>query len=261
MTTSEVPERSWELSHYEVHREAQNLMTDDIKVAVSSKSVHSDLRCPICLDLLSATMTTKECLHRFCSQCIITALRSGNKECPTCRKKLVSKRSLRPDPNFDQLIAKLFPDKEDCEEQQEKAGFAHAKRMCRKRILTVKNTYNNEEEITKKIIKTVQITLSPLRTVMKPEYLAKISSKQRFVETNSEATVEHLVEYLKTRITIELSNNENKTFKVTNVKLFLGDDEKSELLNLQENLEYLINEKWKREAPMNLLFSFDIIEG
>lgn len=50
-------------------------------------------------------MTTKECLHRFCSDCIITALRSGNKECPTCRKKLVSKRSLRPDPNFDYLIS------------------------------------------------------------------------------------------------------------------------------------------------------------
>lgn len=63
------------------------------------------LRCPICLDMLKKTMTTKECLHRFCSECIITALRSGNKECPTCRKKLVSKRSLRPDPNFDYLIS------------------------------------------------------------------------------------------------------------------------------------------------------------
>ena len=30
-----------------------------------------------------------------------------NKECPTCRKKLISKRSLRPDPNFDALIAKV----------------------------------------------------------------------------------------------------------------------------------------------------------
>ena len=31
----------------------------------------------------------------------------SNKECPTCRKKLVSKRSLRADPNFDALIAKV----------------------------------------------------------------------------------------------------------------------------------------------------------
>ncbi|XP_017464323.1 PREDICTED: E3 ubiquitin-protein ligase RING1-like, partial [Rhagoletis zephyria] len=66
------------------------------------------------------TMTTKECLHRFCSDCIITALRSGNKECPTCRKKLVSKRSLRPDPNFDLLISKIYPSREEYEAIQEK---------------------------------------------------------------------------------------------------------------------------------------------
>lgn len=65
-------------------------------------------------------MTTKECLHRFCSDCIITALRSGNKECPTCRKKLVSKRSLRADPNFDLLISKIYPSREEYEAVQEK---------------------------------------------------------------------------------------------------------------------------------------------
>lgn len=70
--------------------------------------------------MLKKTMTTKECLHRFCSDCIITALRSGNKECPTCRKKLVSKRSLRPDPNFDCLISKIYPSRDEYEAHQEK---------------------------------------------------------------------------------------------------------------------------------------------
>ena len=65
-------------------------------------------------------MTTKECLHRFCQECIITALRSGNKECPTCRKKLVSKRSLRPDPNFDALISKIYPSRDEYEAHQER---------------------------------------------------------------------------------------------------------------------------------------------
>ena len=59
-------------------------------------------------------------IYRFCSDCIITALRSGNKECPTCRKKLVSKRSLRPDPNFDMLIAKIYPSRDEYEAHQEK---------------------------------------------------------------------------------------------------------------------------------------------
>jgi len=59
-------------------------------------------------------------LHRFCQECIITALRSGNKECPTCRKKLVSKRSLRPDPNFDALISKIFPSRDEYEAHQDR---------------------------------------------------------------------------------------------------------------------------------------------
>jgi len=118
---TEVEEKSWELSLYESLRTPQEAITDSTVIAVSPKSLQSELTCPICLDMLTTTMTTKECLHRFCAECIITALRSGNKECPTCRKKLVSKRSLRHDPNFDQLVARIFPDREEYEEEQQKA--------------------------------------------------------------------------------------------------------------------------------------------
>lgn len=112
--------KTWELSLYELHRTPQDAITDDTEIAVSPRSLHNELMCPICLDMLKKTMTTKECLHRFCSDCIITALRSGNKECPTCRKKLVSKRSLRPDPNFDLLISKIYPSRDEYEAHQTK---------------------------------------------------------------------------------------------------------------------------------------------
>lgn len=112
--------RTWELSLYELHRTPQEVITDSTEIAVSPRSLHSELMCPICLDMLKNTMTTKECLHRFCQECIITALRSGNKECPTCRKKLVSKRSLRADPNFDMLIAKIYPSRDEYEAHQER---------------------------------------------------------------------------------------------------------------------------------------------
>ncbi|XP_041466836.1 E3 ubiquitin-protein ligase RING2-like [Lytechinus variegatus] len=114
------PSKSWELSLYELHRSPQEAITDDTEIAVSPRSLHSELMCPICLDMLKNTYTTKECLHRFCQDCIITALRSGNKECPTCRKKLVSKRSLRPDPNFDALISKIYPSRDEYEAHQER---------------------------------------------------------------------------------------------------------------------------------------------
>lgn len=112
--------KTWELSLYELHRTPQEALTDCTEIAVSPRSLHSELMCPICLDMLKKTMTTKECLHRFCSDCIITALRSGNKECPTCRKKLVSKRSLRADPNFDLLISKIYPSRDEYEAHQER---------------------------------------------------------------------------------------------------------------------------------------------
>ncbi|GFO00944.1 E3 ubiquitin-protein ligase ring2-like [Plakobranchus ocellatus] len=114
------PNKTWELSLYELHRTPQDAITDNTEIAVSPRSLHSELMCPICLDMLKNTMTTKECLHRFCQECIITALRSGNKECPTCRKKLVSKRSLRPDPNFDALISKIYPSRDEYEAHQER---------------------------------------------------------------------------------------------------------------------------------------------
>ena len=98
--------KTWELNMYEFNRIPHEIIYDDTEIAVSPKVLQNELMCPICLDILKLTMTTKECLHRFCHDCIITALRAGNKECPTCRKKLVSKRSLRPDPNFDSIIAK-----------------------------------------------------------------------------------------------------------------------------------------------------------
>ena len=112
--------KNWELSLYELNRTPQEAITDDTEIAVSPRSLHNELMCPICLDMLKKTMTTKECLHRFCHDCIITALRSGNKECPTCRKKLVSKRSLRPDPNFDLLISKIYPSRDEYEAHQTK---------------------------------------------------------------------------------------------------------------------------------------------
>ncbi|KAF7637151.1 RING-type domain-containing protein [Meloidogyne graminicola] len=103
--------KTLELSKYDKVRRPHKLITDETKIKVTSRTLSAELCCPICLDLLTFTMTTKECLHRFCSECITTALMRGNKECPTCRKKIISKRSLRPDPNFDFLINQIWPDR------------------------------------------------------------------------------------------------------------------------------------------------------
>jgi hypothetical protein len=51
-----------------------------------------------------------ECMHRFCQTCIEDAIRLGKKECPNCRVKCTSRRSLRPDTFFDELIHLVYPD-------------------------------------------------------------------------------------------------------------------------------------------------------
>ena len=95
------------MSLYELHRKPHEVVTDQTVIGVSPRALHSELMCPICLDLMKNTHTTKEvsdystqqmriyyiiivthdivfinalsvqCLHRFCQECIITALRSG----------------------------------------------------------------------------------------------------------------------------------------------------------------------------------------
>ncbi|XP_022179709.1 E3 ubiquitin-protein ligase RING2-like [Myzus persicae] len=109
----------FELTPYELQRTPHEVITDDTEISVPLEALHSELKCPICLDLLNKTMAAK-CLHRFCSECIGTSLRAGNKNCPTCRKRLKSKRCLRPDPNFDLLISALYPNREEFNAQRDK---------------------------------------------------------------------------------------------------------------------------------------------
>uniref|UniRef100_A0A8C5P3D6 E3 ubiquitin-protein ligase RING2 n=1 Tax=Jaculus jaculus TaxID=51337 RepID=A0A8C5P3D6_JACJA len=121
--------KTWELSLYKLQRTPQEAITDGLEIVVSPRSLHSELMYPICLDLLKNTMTTQECLHHFCADCIITGLRSGSKECPT-----LSKRSLRPDPNFAALISKIYPSCDEFEAHQE-------------RVLARINKHNNQQAL------------------------------------------------------------------------------------------------------------------
>ena len=79
-----ITNKSWHLSLYEIHRKPQELIMDDGQISVNPRSLQNEVICPICLEILHNTMTTKECLHRFCSECITTALRNGNKVWNCC---------------------------------------------------------------------------------------------------------------------------------------------------------------------------------
>ena len=72
---------------------------------VTIKTFKKALRCIICYDLMYEPFTVKNCLHKFCSKCIIN---SG--KCPQCRSQIGSRRLLRSDRRVDQIIKLLVDD-------------------------------------------------------------------------------------------------------------------------------------------------------
>ncbi|KAL9265141.1 putative E3 ubiquitin-protein ligase RING1a [Drosera capensis] len=101
-------------------------------ILVRLSDIRKEVQCPICLGIIKKTRTVMECLHRFCRECIDKSMRLGyvsgldlisefifwNNECPACRTHCASRRSLRDDPNYDALIAALYPDIDQYEEEE-----------------------------------------------------------------------------------------------------------------------------------------------
>ncbi|KAG8641400.1 hypothetical protein MANES_13G145818v8, partial [Manihot esculenta] len=115
--------------------ESQSSSSEDEKpefVFVELPEVRKDVQCPICLGIIKKTRTVMECLHRFCRECIDKSMRLGNNECPACRTHCASRRYLRDDPNYDALIAALYPDIDKYEEEE--LAFHEEERIRNKQI-------------------------------------------------------------------------------------------------------------------------------
>lgn len=108
------------LREYDLYREPLLLVHPDEERTLILRKLNQELTCSICLCIINSCSVVKECLHRFCHECITKYLRVGKKECPTCRAKCTSQRHLRPDRRFDKLIEQMYPDLEAHEREQEK---------------------------------------------------------------------------------------------------------------------------------------------
>ncbi|XP_022715846.1 putative E3 ubiquitin-protein ligase RING1b isoform X2 [Durio zibethinus] len=100
------------------HKQDFSLVFHCRYVLVKLSDIRKEVQCPICLGIIRKTRTVMECLHRFCRACIDKSMRMGNNECPACRTHCASRRSLRDDPNYDALIAALYPDIDKYEEEE-----------------------------------------------------------------------------------------------------------------------------------------------
>ncbi|KAL3790862.1 hypothetical protein HJC23_004492 [Cyclotella cryptica] len=108
------------LTLFDIHREPRRANIDPLaRVRVQLKVLSPEFHCSVCLSYIKNTRIVKECLHRFCNDCIEKCLRIGKRECPQCRIHIPSRRSLRPDVNFDNLIKSIYGDIEKLEEYEE----------------------------------------------------------------------------------------------------------------------------------------------
>ncbi|WVZ06391.1 hypothetical protein V8G54_019737 [Vigna mungo] len=91
---------------------------DEVLYPLDLEDLRKDVECPICLGIIRNTRTVMECMHRFCKECIEKSFRLGNNECPACRTHCSSRRSLREDILFDEIIAALYPNIDKYEEKE-----------------------------------------------------------------------------------------------------------------------------------------------
>uniref|UniRef100_A0ACD5VT84 Uncharacterized protein n=1 Tax=Avena sativa TaxID=4498 RepID=A0ACD5VT84_AVESA len=118
---------------------------DDEFILVKLAEIRKEVQCPICLGIIRKTRTVMECLHRFCRDCIDKSMRLGNNECPACRTHCASRRSLRDDPNYDALIATLYPDIDKYEEEE--FAFNEEEKTRNKKIqATIEETIRKQSE-------------------------------------------------------------------------------------------------------------------
>lgn len=133
----------------------------DEYVVVKLSDIRKEVQCPICLGIIRKTRTVMECLHRFCRECIDKSMRLGNNECPACRTHCASRRSLRDDPNYDALIAAIYPDLDKYEEE-ELALLEEDKWQNKQIQANIAQTYRRQSEALSRRRTTAKVTAAAI---------------------------------------------------------------------------------------------------
>lgn len=77
--------------------------------SISIKTFKDLFMCSICFNILKEPVAVRNCLHKFCQQCL-EELHRTSKQCPQCRTQIASRRVWRPDSKFSEILKILIDD-------------------------------------------------------------------------------------------------------------------------------------------------------
>ncbi|EJD75133.1 hypothetical protein LOAG_17668 [Loa loa] len=145
-----------------------------LRSGVDAKSVHFDwiskeLECGICEKTIQNTMVVRNCMHRFCADCILQRIHTGARKCPSCHKVLPKKTPLKSDANFDAIINKFT---------------LSVERRCVKRPITESSNlcFTKKRVFDKK---------SPIKRLAKSDPVVPSSSSERASPKNTKASMKY----------------------------------------------------------------------
>ncbi|XP_024649474.1 E3 ubiquitin-protein ligase RING2 isoform X3 [Macaca nemestrina] len=244
--------KTWELSLYELQRTPQEAITDGLEIVVSPRSLHSELMCPICLDMLKNTMTTKECLHRFCADCIITALRSGLQR---GKKQQIENGSGAEDNGDSSHCSNAST------HSNQEAGPSN-KRTKTSDDSGLELDNNNAAMAIDPVMdgaSEIELVFRPHPTLMEKDD----SAQTRYIKTSGNATVDHLSKYLAVRLALEElrskgeSNQMNlDTASEKQYTIYIATASgQFTVLNGSFSLELVSEKYWKVNKPMELYYA------
>jgi E3 ubiquitin-protein ligase RNF1/2 len=86
------------------------------------------LKCPICCNIMSFPVFTKNCMHRFCRNCIEPEIKSERRQCPICRALINSHRELKEDSTIVGLL-EIFGSLNDCDPSELEVDTTHRRNL------------------------------------------------------------------------------------------------------------------------------------
>jgi len=81
---------------------------EGLRITCEVDALLDEFRCVICFGTLRRTKIVRDCLHRFCENCVETCLRRfKTNACPVCRTEIPTRRNLTFDHVYNSLIDSL----------------------------------------------------------------------------------------------------------------------------------------------------------